>query len=195
MNKLKNLLLAALLGACAQAYAAPILSVVGTPNPVVLGSTVGLNVMIDDINDLYTYQFTLSFDAALFQATGVTEGAFLGTAGATFGDTGTIDNAAGTISVVFNTLLGPVPGAFGSGSLAHITLEAVSVGSSVLAFSDLLFLDSAGADIAVEGVNGTIQAVAVAVPVPVPEPATFLLFGAGLVAVGTMRRRQLAVRG
>ena len=187
MNKLKNLLAAALLGMCAQAYAVPILSVEAAPNPVAAGSNVDLDLMINDINDLYTYQFTVNFDANLFQATGVTEGAFLGTAGPTFGDTGMIDNTAGTISFVFNTLLGPVPGASGSGSLARITFAALRPGSSVLVFSDLLFLDSAAADIAVDAVTGTLQAV--------PEPATFLLFGAGLVAVGAMRRRQVAVRG
>jgi hypothetical protein len=183
MNKLKNLLIGALLGVCAQAYAGPTLSVAATPNPAPVGSSVDLDVMINDINDLYTYQFTLNFNAALFQATGVTEGAFLGTAGATFGDTGVIDNAAGTISFVFNTLLGPTPGASGSGSLALITFQAINAGSSALAFSDVLFLDSAAADIAVDAVTGTLQAV--------PEPATFLLFGAGLVAVGAMRRRQV----
>jgi len=195
MNKLKKLLLAALLGVCAQAYAVPIFSVTATPHPVLVGSTVELDVLINDISDLYIYQFTLSFDAALFQATGVTVGAFLGTAGPTFGDTGVIDNATGTISFVYNTLLSSVPGASGSGSLALITLEAVSPGSSALVFSDLMFLDSSGTDITVEAMPGTLQAVPVPGPVPVPEPATLLLFGAGLVAVGAMRRRQLAVRG
>lgn len=114
----------------------------------------------------------------------MSEGAFLGTAGATFGDVGVIDNAAGTISFVFGTLLGPEPGASGSGILASISFEALGAGSSALVFSDLLFLDSSGLDIAVEIVGATVQAV--------PEPATFLLFGAGLVAVGAMRRKVAA---
>ena len=191
MIKLKNYIAAAIaataFGAFAQAYAAPVLSVAATPNPAVLGSNVDVNVMISDIADLYAYQFTLTFDAARFKAVGVTEGAFLGTAGATFGDAGTIDNAAGTISFVFNTLLGPVPGAFGSGSLANITFKALSAGTSSLTFSDLLFLDSAEADIAVGVEPAAIQAV--------PEPASYLLFGVGLVAVGLLRRRQLAPLG
>ena len=187
MNKLKNLLMAALLGVCAQAFAGPTLTVAATPNPVAVGSTVDLDVTINDIADLYAYQFTLTFDASLFQVTGVTDGAFLGTAGATFGDLGMIDNTAGTISFFFSTLLGPVPGASGSGSLAYITLEALGAGTSALAFSDLLFLDSAANDILVDVDGAAIQAV--------PEPASFLLFGAGLVAVGAMRRRQLAARG
>ncbi len=182
MKKLKNLLLAALLGVCAQAFAGPTLTVAATPDPVAIGSNLDLDVMINDIADLYAYQFTLTFDATLFQATAISEGAFLGTAGATFGDTGVIDNTAGTISFVFSTLLSPVPGASGSGSLAHITFAALGAGTSQLAFSDLLFLDSASNDVTVDVDAGTIQAI--------PEPATFLLFGAGLLAVGAMRRRQ-----
>lgn len=182
MNKLKNLLIAALLGVCAHAYAGPTLTIAASPNPVTVGSSVDLNVMIADVTDLYAYEFTLTFDAALFQATGITEGAFLGTAGPSYGDVGVIDNAAGTISFVFNTLLGPVPGASGGGSLAHITFAALAAGSSTLAFSDAIFLDSALNDIAVVAGAGTLQAV--------PEPSTFLLFGAGLIGVGALRRRR-----
>lgn len=184
MKQLKHYLAATLFGACAHAYAAPVLMAIPTPNPVQVGSAVDLNVMISDIADLYAYQFTLTFDKTVLKATGVTEGAFLGTAGATFGDTGVIDNAAGTISFVYNTLLGAVPGAFGSGSLANITFQTIGAGSSSLAFSELLFLDSAGADIAVSVEPAMIFAV--------PEPASYLLFGVGLVAAGVLRRRQLA---
>ena len=190
MNKWKNYLAATLLGACVQAYAAPILTASPTPNPVTVGSSVDLNVMISDIADLYAYEFTLTFDARLLRATAITEGGFLGTAGTTFGDTGVIDNAAGTISFVFNTLLGPVPGAYGSGSLARVRFESLGAGSSPVGFSEWLFLDSVSNDIVV----GAEAAVVQAVVQDVPEPATYLLFGVGLVAVGALRRRQLSVR-
>lgn len=191
MIKLKNYLAAAIaaaaFGAFAQAYAAPVLSVAATPNPAVVGSNVDVNVMISDIADMYSYEFKLAFDATRFKAIGVTQGAFLGTGGATFGDTGEIDNAAGTISLIYNVLVGPVPGVSGSGSLANITFEALSAGTSSLTFSEVLFLDSAGDDIAVSVEPAAIQAV--------PEPASYLLFGVGMVAVGLLRRRQLAKLG
>ncbi len=186
MKLLNNFIAAALVGACAQAVAGPTLSLDVTPNPVVVGSSVQTNVLISDIADLYAYEFTLTFDASVLQATGISEGMFLGTAGATFGSTGVIDNTAGTISFIYNTLLGPVPGANGSGSLLNVTFQALGAGSAALSFADLLFLDSASADILVE-VDG-------AVVTAVPEPGSFLLFGAALVAAGAMRRRQLAAR-
>jgi hypothetical protein len=186
MNKVKTLLLGALLGVSAQAFAGPTLTVAATPTPVLAGAGGALDVMINDVADLYAYEFTLSFDAGMVQVTGVSEGGFLGTAGATFGDTGVVDNAAGTISFVFNTLLGPQPGASGSGNLLHITFSALDAGTSALRFSDVLFLDSLTNDIAVVSVDGAVQAV--------PEPGSFLLFGAALAAGGVMRRRQLNAR-
>jgi hypothetical protein len=187
MNKLKNYVAAALLGVCAQAFAGPTVSLVTAPAPVAVGSTFDVEVLVSDVVDLYSYQFTLTFNPSLFGATAITEGPFLGTAGATFGDPGTISNADGTISFVFSSLIGPVPGASGSGSLAHITFQALGGGTSALTFSDAIFIDSALEDIDVSLVDGTLQAV--------PEPASFLLFGAGLAAVGAARRRQLSARG
>ncbi|MDB5748514.1 MAG: sorting protein [Massilia sp.] len=184
MIKWKSFLAAALLGACAQAHAVPTLSVVATPDPALVGSQVDLSVLVSDISDLYTYQFTLTFDPGLLRVTTVTEGAFLGSAGTTFGDTGSIDNTNGTISFLFNTLIGQVPGASGSGSLALISFEALGAGSSALAFSDLLFLDSALADIAIDATAGELDVV------DVPEPASYLLLFAGLIGAAALRRRQ-----
>jgi hypothetical protein len=181
MNKWKNYLLAGLLGVCAQAFAGPTLT---TATTATTGAMVDVDVTIADIADLYAYQFTLNFDQALFKVTGVSEGAFLATAGATFSDSGLVDNGNGTISFVFNTLLGPEAGASGSGNLLHITFEALGAGSSALGFSELMFLNSALNDINVDVAPSSIQTQAV------PEPASYLLFGAALFAAGALRRRQ-----
>src|SRR4051794_39175811 len=114
------------------ASASPIISINPSQNPVGLGSTFTVDVMIADVTDLYAYQFDVVFDSAQFSATGVTEGGFLPSAGATvFGD-GAIDNISGRISLNFATLVGLVPGASGSGSLLTVGFVASGLGTGTI---------------------------------------------------------------
>ncbi len=162
----------------------PTLSIVASANPAEQGSVIDLDVQVSDVSDLFGYQFTLSFNAAVLQAIGVTEGSFLASGGGTtFADGGTIDNAAGSISFVFSTLIGAVPGVSGSGSLAHISFAVADVGSSVMSFSDVELVNSSLGAINVTAQPLTLQTVAV------PEPSSYLLFGAGLVGLAALRRR------
>ncbi|NHZ41651.1 cohesin domain-containing protein [Massilia aquatica] len=187
MMTFKKYFAAMLLAASTQAFAIPTLSVSALPAPVVSGGKLDLAVKISDITDLYGYQFTLSFDAALLKANSFTEGAFLSGAGTTFSDGGTIDNATGTISFVFNTLVGAGPGASGSGELGLFSFDTFGNGNAALTFSDVLFLDANLNEIAVVAEGSSVQVV--------PEPESFLLVGIGLLAAGVVRRRQLAARG
>lgn len=183
-----RLCVALLLGAASMqaAIAGPVLSMTATPNPATLGSTISVDVVLNDIADLYAYQFSLSFDAAKFQATGGTESAFLQSGGSTVFDAGVIDNAAGSIAFVYGSLLGAMPGVSGSGMLAHFTFDVIGTGSGLFHLSDVLFLDSGFGDLALQVQDLTVQANA---STSVPEPAAFWLFGLGLVGLGVMRRR------
>lgn len=193
MSKWKHFLAAVLLGASTQAWAAPILSFSTGPATQV-GSTVTYHIAIDDIADLYAYQFSINYDARYLRALNVTEGAFLGTAGSTV--SGVLGMEPGFIDFVYGSLLGPIPGASGSGLLASITFEAIGAGTSALSFADVIFLDSVGADIAgLTALSG--QGVVLADPggpVDVPEPASVLLFGAGLAGAAALRRRRTGAR-
>jgi len=193
MSKWKHFIAALLLGASTQAWAAPILSFSTGPAAQV-GSTVTYNIAIDDIADLYSYQFSINYDARYLRALNVTEGAFLGTAGSTV--SGVLGMDTGLIDFVYGSLLGPTPGASGSGLLASITFEAIGAGTSALSFADVIFLDSVGDDIAgLTALSG--QGVVLADPggpVDVPEPASVLLFGAGLAGAAALRRRRTGAR-
>lgn len=188
LNLKKSAAAALVLSALAsQAWADPSVSILATPDPAVQGSTVGIDILVSGISDLYGYQFSLNFNPAILQVLGVTEGSFLSTAGSTFGSVGTIDNTAGQISYIANTLLSAVPGANGSGVLAHIDFNVTAVGSSALSFSDALFLNSNLGDITVQLNGRTLDTVAA-----VPEPSTYLMLAAGLVGLVAWRRRQPA---
>lgn len=177
---------ALLLGAASvqAAVAAPLLAMTYNPAPAVAGSTFHIAVEINGITDLYRYQFALSFDPSKLQATGPgMPGPFLGP-GPTFFDGGTVDNAAGSISVVRAGLIGDVPGANFSGSLAHFIFNVVAPGVTDVHFSNVLFVDSHANELAVEPHDLKLLAVA-----RVPEPGAHWLLAIGVAGLAVMRRR------
>lgn len=164
-------------GACALALAllspvqaAPVLGM----STAASATGIDLTVNVRDIADLFGYQFTLNFDPNLFTFGGGIEGSFLSSAGPTWFDAGMLDSAAGSISFVFGTLLGPEAGATGSGDLATFSFGIDRGGLAHFSFSDVLFLDSNGNDISV--VAGDLVT-------EVPEPASLWLAGVGLFAL------------
>jgi hypothetical protein len=78
----------------------------------------------------------------VLSAQAVTEGDSLPLSGPTFFDGGTIDNSSGAISLIFDTLSSAVPGASGTGVLAHLSFTALAAGASTLQFANLIALDT-----------------------------------------------------
>lgn len=181
---MRSLLLSSLLALLpiTTSWAVPVFSL--SASPTAPGGTMTLSVLASQLSDLYAYQFSLNFDPTLFSATSVSEGPFLASAGATFFDGGTIDNTVGLISFVFDTLIGPGPGASGSGILNTFAFTVLGVGTGIFSFSDVIALDS--------NLNVlTVQTPATSVTVPEPGTAVLVLIALLVIAARSLPRRPL----
>jgi uncharacterized repeat protein (TIGR02543 family) len=100
---------------------------------VTIGKTLSININVTNVANLTCWQFTLYFLNSILNCTDVIEGPFLRTGGSTYFNK-TINNnynaTHGSI-LAYSTLLGP-NSANGSGTLATINFEALSVGESPL---------------------------------------------------------------
>jgi len=160
------------------ALAAPSFTVT-SPNAF-LGEHLTVNVLAQAVTDLYDYQFDLNYDPTKIQfVSGAVEGPFLATAGATFFFNGI--PAAGSVQFVFDTLLGPGPGASGSGILASFDFIAVGKGTSTLSLANVLAQDTPGNLINLG--LGSAQ-------VTVPEPGTLGLLALAMTGCVVSRRKK-----
>jgi general secretion pathway protein D len=156
----------------------PVLSVTPASSSIDAGSDVPLDIDISGVTDLYGFQFDLNFDPGTLSAASITEGSFLSAGGSTFFLAGTIDNNTGTIAFTANSLLGPGPGAAGSGTLAIVTLTGIAEGSGSVDLSDVILLDSNLnlLDASLLGASVTVTPKTVTTP----EPGSLLLFAVAL---------------
>jgi hypothetical protein len=140
------------------------------------GQAFALDVDATAVAELYAFQFDVDFNPGVLAATSVSEGPFLPTGGSTIFVPGNIDNVGGTILTIADTLVGPIPGVNGSGTLAVIDFTALSGGTDLIALSNATFLNSALSDISVTVKSGTVTVQAVS------EPASLrLLFFSAVV--------------
>ena len=158
--------------------AAPILSIEPPSQGVRPGQSFSLDVHITGVTDLYAFQFDLAFNPAVLSAVSITEGAFLPGGGATFFIPGAIDNAGGTITFTADSLLGPPPGASGSGIFATIDFQALALGTSPVTLANVILLDSSLAEITPSTVDGSVT-----VTTAMPEPSTSLLLATSLIGL------------
>jgi Cohesin domain/PEP-CTERM motif len=177
---LVTLLLAGLAGMAMAQAQETLVSTNPTPNPVSVGQSVNVDVLVTDVSDLYGYEFSLNFNPAVLQYTSASPGSFLGGAG-NFG-VASFDNTLGLVSFVFDTFSGVVAGVSGSGTLSQLAFSAIGVGTSQLAFSDVTLVNSNLEQIFVTSFDGTVTAV--------PEPTTALLMALGMAGLWLGRRAQ-----
>ena len=107
--------------------------------PIHLGDTFTLDIRAEDVFDLAGWQFDIAFDPTVLEAVDVNEGDFLKTdGGATFFQSGRIDNAAGKIT---GLIAGRISegGVSGSGSVIQVRFKAKSEGETVLTLQNFLF--------------------------------------------------------
>jgi hypothetical protein len=179
-------------GLSASPAEASIISVNPGTSIVSIGDAFSVSIDIDNVTDLFAYQFGFTYDPTLVNVTAVEEGAFLGTAGSTFFSPGVIDNVAGSVTLNFDVLFGAIAGATGSGSLLTFDLKAVNAGSSALSVVFDPLNGDALYDSNLNAIDFTTASGSVLVngsPEPVPEPATLLLVGSALATGWATRRR------
>jgi hypothetical protein len=106
------------------------------------GAIFVVDVVVDNVVDLGGFDFTVTFDPAVVHVQSVTLGSFLGSTGRSAAPLGpNMDNAAGKFTFggfSFGTALGPN----GTGTVAHVTLQAMASGSSSLTFTKAQFTDT-----------------------------------------------------
>ncbi len=103
------------------------------------GDTFTLDVRAENVIDLAGWQFDIVFTPSLLEAVGVSEGEFLKTdGGATFFQSGRIDNAAGKIT---GLIAGRISegGVSGSGSVLQVRFKAKTEGETTVALQNFLF--------------------------------------------------------
>jgi hypothetical protein len=153
------------------AFADAVLTVVPLSGSLVAGQTFTVGIFVtgptiihngttttSNVTDLDAFQFDLAFNcvvatanptgcqpgASILNAISVSEGSFLPNGGSniTFFEPGTINNAAGEISLIGDV---GASGVTGSGDLVNVTFRALTTGTTdiaILANSDLQFFDS-----------------------------------------------------
>ena len=155
---------------------------------VSVGHTFTVDINIEDVSDLYSFQFDLGFDPEVLQAIRVYDVSFLSESGENWPYEGDIDNTAGSIANIYDVLLGNVSGAMGSGLLATIEFKAIATGTGSLNILNSNFLDSMldPIDVNLQGARYIVAGSAA-----IPEPSTILLLSGGLIALAVAARRKI----
>lgn len=113
-----------------------------TPSTVAAtpGQNFTVSIDVSDVTDLYGWEFKLSWNAFLLEVVKIVEGSFLKTRGMTYSSYN-LNNTQGYM-VAYATILGPLPGASGNGTLATMTFSVESFGECPLDLINATLVDS-----------------------------------------------------
>lgn len=131
--------------------------------------TLTVEIWLNDVAGFYGADVRLSFDPAVLQVVDSNAGTpGVQIAVGDFWSPGftvynTADNSAGTITYVA-TQLNPTPEVDGSGVILKVTFQAISSGSSALAFTFTKISDRSGVEIPATAVDGSLSTSAPAAP-------------------------------
>jgi hypothetical protein len=123
-----------------------VMGVEPSPTYTLLGGTLTVNITVANVSDCAGAEFRLYWLREKLNGTSIAEGPFIKQAGSTyFSIINFTDNYNSTCGLawVSTVLLGPGPGAYGSGTVASISFKTKNTGSTGLWLSDTELVDSA----------------------------------------------------
>lgn len=115
----------------------PVIRLSPSSSTVDPGATFVIDVVVDNVVDLGGYDFTVTFNPAVVHVQNLALGPFLGSTGNQVAPLGpSIDNTVGKVTFGgFTMPPNAAPGPSGTGTVAHLTLQAMAAGSSALTFT------------------------------------------------------------
>ncbi len=129
--------------------------VIPASQAVATGSTVTVQVMVNNVTNLGAYEFELSFDPAIISYVSVGNGDFLSSTGRTVSCPSPI-LTAGSVRFGCVSQGSSPPAPNGSGVLATLTFTATAPGTSPLAFLLATLSDPLGNDIPATATGGQV---------------------------------------
>jgi parallel beta-helix repeat protein len=170
------LLILVVLSGASIAYAPvslPLLYVDPADNVAEPGESFTLNITIQDVTDLYSYEFKLGFDSGILAVTSVDQGPFLtGPLGTLFYPLVEADYVH-----VAHLILGGYPGVSGSGVLCSITFDVIDAGACALDLYETIMLNSTVGELPHDTAGGYFST-----PAPPQHTLTISVVGSGTTA-------------
>jgi hypothetical protein len=153
------------------------------------GNRFDVDMVVDEVGNLGSYEFTLAFDPTVVALTSVNNGPFLGSTGRTLNCADPIPGA-GSVRLVCTTLGAAPPGPSGSGVLATVGFFALTEGSTQLQLQEVILTDITGSPITAGSQNGAVTVSSGPTPTPLPTttPSSTPTAGPSPTPGGTLTR-------